>query len=255
MARLLARRLSCFIEPRRSSGRLAKVDIFDVDVDPLNLHADHVFYGAGNLGLHGAAHLAGIRLIRQDEIQIDGDRIIFDFDPDSLGDTAAEYAIHPTGNIGHAHYTRDGQCGQSGDREQDPGSDCRCTFVRSSRIALLIHRNLPSRRTTPPESMPAGGSQEHQAIAMPPSTLSTCPVMYPAWSEARKATALAISEVSPLRPSGINPTIPSLRFSGTVSQISVSIYPAATALTVILREATSRASDLVKPIWPALEAE
>ncbi len=36
--------------------------------------------------------------------------------------------------------------------------------------------------------------------------------------------------------------------------ISVSINPGATALTVIPREPTSRASDLVKPIMPALAA-
>ncbi len=40
----------------------------------------------------------------------------------------------------------------------------------------------------------------------------------------------------------------------TPCQMSVSITPAAMALQVIWREATSRATERVKPIKPALEA-
>jgi hypothetical protein len=43
--------------------------------------------------------------------------------------------------------------------------------------------------------------------------------------------------------------------SGSAAVISVSIYPGATAFTRTLRDATSRASDLVKPMSPALAAD
>ena len=43
--------------------------------------------------------------------------------------------------------------------------------------------------------------------------------------------------------------------SGRLSVMSVTMNPGATALTVMLRLANSRASDLVRPINPALLAE
>ena len=46
----------------------------------------------------------------------------------------------------------------------------------------------------------------------------------------------------------------SFTLSDRTAVISDSIIPGAIALTLILRLATSRATDLVKPIKPALEA-
>ena len=78
--------------------------------------------------------------------------------------------------------------------------------------------------------------------------------MYPASSEARKATAFAISSVVPKRPSGVRAVISCLSSSGRSWVSSVRTNPGATALTVMPREASSRAVALVKPISPALAA-
>src|SRR5205807_10356896 len=91
-------------------------------------------------------------------------------------------------------------------------------------------------------------------ISIPPFTLSTCPVMYAASSDARKRTACATSISVPARPSGIISFTLFFRSAERPSVMAVSIYPGATAFTVILRDATSRAMAMVKPISPAFEA-
>src|SRR5436190_15065478 len=82
-------------------------------------------------------------------------------------------------------------------------------------------------------------------MASPPSTASTCPVMYAAAFEARKTAASATSSGSPKRPCGIWPRICSLTLSGRPLVSSVFTNPGAIALTVTLRVAASRAVVLV----------
>ena len=89
---------------------------------------------------------------------------------------------------------------------------------------------------------------------MPPSTASTCPVMYPASSLARNATALATSSAAPMRPIGIVDSVVVLAAYGMAAVMSVAIKPGATALTVTPREASSLARDFVMPMTPALLA-
>ena len=86
---------------------------------------------------------------------------------------------------------------------------------------------------------------------IPPFTSSTCPVIYPAPSDARNPTDCAISASVPARPSGIVAIIAARCFSSSTAVMAVSMYPGATAFTVIPREATSRASERVSPISPA----
>src|SRR5579864_9276487 len=89
----------------------------------------------------------------------------------------------------------------------------------------------------------------------PPSTAMTWPVMKPARSEHRNATAAATSSAVPSRLIGV-----SLTSSPTISSVSdpevssVRTYPGATALHVMLRDPYSRATDFVNPIRPALAA-
>ncbi len=79
--------------------------------------------------------------------------------------------------------------------------------------------------------------------------------MYEASSEARNATAAAISSGVPKRPSGVAVRIPSWIASDRPDVSSVSTNPGATALQVMPREASSRAVAFVSPIRPALAAE
>ena len=77
--------------------------------------------------------------------------------------------------------------------------------------------------------------------------------MYDASSDTRKHTAAATSSGVPRRPSGICAD----QSPCAVAQarvMSVSISPGATTLTVICRDATSRASALLNPMSPALDA-
>ena len=78
--------------------------------------------------------------------------------------------------------------------------------------------------------------------------------MYDASSDAKNATARATSCGVPARPAGMPEHMKSLAACGMAAVISVSIKPGATALTVMPRDATSRASDLVIPMRPALLA-
>lgn len=77
--------------------------------------------------------------------------------------------------------------------------------------------------------------------------------MYAALSEAKNATAAAISSGLPILPSGM------LFKSGLLSAeifCHVRLDKArATALQVMPREASSRATDFVRPMTPAFEAE
>src|SRR5699024_3509971 len=94
----------------------------------------------------------------------------------------------------------------------------------------------------------------HSHMAMPPSTQITCPVIYPARSEARNATVSATSSTRPNFFSGICSVTVVFTCSGSTSVISVSINPGATAFTVIPLLASSLAMVFVRPITPALEA-
>src|SRR5438309_4506027 len=89
---------------------------------------------------------------------------------------------------------------------------------------------------------------------IPPLTASTSPVIYDASSDARKHTAAAISSAVPSRPSGICDAQSTCDFSVIARVMSVSTMPGATALAVMPRDPTSRASALTNPIRPALDA-
>lgn len=89
---------------------------------------------------------------------------------------------------------------------------------------------------------------------MPPLTWIVWPVIYFALSDAKNATVFAISVSSPNRDSGICSNICDFKSSLSASVISETMKPGATALTVIPRDASSRALDFVKPSIPALVA-
>src|SRR5215208_7201816 len=91
-------------------------------------------------------------------------------------------------------------------------------------------------------------------VYIPPLTARTCPVIYDASSDARKHTAAATSSGVPSRPSGICSVQSCFAPPAMARVISVSMSPGATTFTVMLRDATSRASALQKPIRPAFEA-
>lgn len=80
----------------------------------------------------------------------------------------------------------------------------------------------------------------------------TCPVMYVV--SAKKQTASATSRALPYLPSGIKDSIPEFCFL-KLEVISVSMNPGATMFTRIFRDATSFASDLVKPTRPVNKIE
>ena len=88
----------------------------------------------------------------------------------------------------------------------------------------------------------------------PPSIVSTCPVMYLASGERRNATAPETSSGVPNRPRGTFFSRVSLISSVRTSVSRVSMNPGAIALTVMPREPTSLAVDLVSPTSPALAA-
>lgn len=82
----------------------------------------------------------------------------------------------------------------------------------------------------------------------------TLPVMYEASSEARNNTVLATSWGVPNRLIGTEFLYASVCACGREAMKSVSMNPGETQLTVILRRATSRESDLTSAVMPALEA-
>ena len=89
---------------------------------------------------------------------------------------------------------------------------------------------------------------------MPPQTYSTWPVMTRDRSEARNATASAMSVGSPNRPVGTLRRSFSRAASSRSRSIGVSTVPGATTLTRTLREDISTASARDMPTTPALEA-
>src|SRR5688572_22743648 len=93
-------------------------------------------------------------------------------------------------------------------------------------------------------------------ITMPPSTGSTWPVMYDDAFDAMNTKAPAISDGSAQRLSGMRFIMLAANFS-LVRMVSVIGVAAsgASALTMMFLVASSRASDLVKPMMPALAAE
>jgi hypothetical protein len=76
--------------------------------------------------------------------------------------------------------------------------------------------------------------------------------MYDAPSEHKNATACATSSSLPARASGTAPSMACFCSSVSTPVIAVSIKPGETALTVMEREASSRASERVKPSSAAL---
>ena len=92
-------------------------------------------------------------------------------------------------------------------------------------------------------------------MAIPPSTLKTWPVIYPALSEARKATVSDMSWVLPKCFIGICSVAAAFTLSLRTSVIAVAMKPGATAFAVIPLLASSLAADLVMPMTPALAAQ
>src|SRR5205823_6170966 len=91
-------------------------------------------------------------------------------------------------------------------------------------------------------------------MTIPPSTTKTCPVMYAARSDARNATTPATSFGVPSRSSGIC-CESVVRASGVIAAVmSVSMKPGATTLARMFLDASSFATDFVRPMRPALLA-
>src|SRR5579883_1579766 len=93
-----------------------------------------------------------------------------------------------------------------------------------------------------------------QIMNAPPLTFSVSPVMNDAASEARKAMACAISRGVARRPIGMVATRRAWSSDGRSRIMPVSTGPGATAFTRTPRPADCAASDIVRPITPALEA-
>src|SRR5436305_14859644 len=99
-------------------------------------------------------------------------------------------------------------------------------------------------------------------LTHPPSTTTVWPVMYDARSEARKATAAAISSGRAIRRIGTSAAHPSIissllfpsrapRSTACSSCRAVRVQPGATLLIVTPSAATSFESDLAHPVRPA----
>src|ERR1017187_2049245 len=97
-----------------------------------------------------------------------------------------------------------------------------------------------------------------QLMVRPPLTLTVCPVMNAASSEAKKATALARSPGCPRRRKGMALVSDSRSFGLSPpieANNAVSVGPGQTQLALTLKRAISRAIVLVKAITPPLAAE
>src|SRR5205085_11666628 len=99
---------------------------------------------------------------------------------------------------------------------------------------------------------PFVGEVGYRPMPRPPSTGTTAPVTYAAASEHRKAMTSATSSGVPNRPRGTCAASAPRRSSDSASVMAVVIGPGSTALQVIDRDATSRATDRVSPMRPAL---
>src|SRR4029077_11020037 len=137
-------------------------------------------------------------------------------------------------------------CGRPGRVVDDEGRE-----MAETRELVLLDAHPPSLHPAD-RRRPDPGTY---IITRPPSTARTWPVMKAASSEARNATACAISSGVPNRPSGVRAVISAWSASGRSWVSSVRTNPGATALTVMEREASSRATALVKPMRPAFADE
>src|SRR5438067_663934 len=97
---------------------------------------------------------------------------------------------------------------------------------------------------------PAGAS----GSTWPPSTISVCPVMYPASGEARNRTAQPTSSGSAYRPIGIDESIRRWCSSLVSARPGVATLPGRTALTVMPLRASSTAAERMKPSMAAFDA-
>src|SRR4029453_5941532 len=130
---------------------------------------------------------------------------------------------------------------------------------RGQRAALPGHAGVPvledevvERREIVVET--ANVTHAIYTVNSPPFGESHCPVMNAASSEARNAAAPAISSGLPRRPSGVWRSAMMRTTGGSGSRIGVPTKPGQMASTRIPREATSRATERVKPRMPALAA-
>ena len=89
---------------------LFHIYIFDVDLDPTNIHPDHFLKGARNLILDSSAHFTDVDVLLENEIEICSDDIIFNRDANSITDPAFEKTVHSTRNLCHAADTWHTQC-------------------------------------------------------------------------------------------------------------------------------------------------
>src|SRR5688500_10347828 len=123
------------------------------------------------------------------------------------------------------------------------GPTRRSTTERVLSAQLDVPRGAPA---------PLGRVRPRQAMVRQPMTDRVWPVMYPAASEARKATAGAMSSGIPSRRIGTALVIDSITRSASAPasmmpwSIGVSVGPGHTALAVTPYRATSRAIVLVK---------
>ena len=101
---------------------------------------------------------------------------------------------------------------------------------------------------------PAAMSQDEEEETAEERAARVAELLQAAASESRKATAPATSSGCPTRPSGMAPAIVSRAACVMAAVMSVSMNPGATQLTVMLREASSRASERVNPSVPAFDA-
>src|SRR5581483_6480075 len=90
-------------------------------------------------------------------------------------------------------------------------------------------------------------------VTVPPFGLTTWPVVQVFAGEARNQITSAISSGAAIRPSGIWAISSGVR--SVAGSRSVSVGPGATQLTRIPWGASSRASDFVRPITPAFDAQ
>src|SRR5918992_1678244 len=168
-----------------------------------------------------------------------------------LGDRDAELVLQHEHGLGHVQGVRVQVLG-----EASVGRDLRLVHgqllgqdLADLRLHLLTFHPDSSSCSCAGTSTTSGG----QAVS-PPSTASTAPFTYEASSDNRKRTAAATSAAVPGRPRGVASIRACSARSVLAPVMSVSTNPGHIAFTVMPREPTSRASDRVRPMTPALEA-
>jgi len=70
-----------------------------VDLDPTNIHSNHLLEGAGYLILNIAAHFPDIYILLENQIEVCPHDIVFHFDADSVSDAALKKTVHPARNL------------------------------------------------------------------------------------------------------------------------------------------------------------